>query len=248
VNCLEYCPQEIITREYKGNKTLILRNFKWLIKSLPLGLPISFAGVSEPFQNQECTDMIEYAHALGHPLIVFTTLYGLKPEDAERIINMRYLYFTLHMPDACGVSKIPRSKEYYETLDIILTGTPNLSFMSMNDNFVTDRNEYIHRNLEPVRIHGRAFCEKHETPNYIMMPNGDVHFCCQTKGCCDRIGNLYAVSYPGLVNRFHSNSKRMQLDPSSICHKCSIASPYYKYIAGKAMRKLSALIKPHLFL
>ena len=99
VNCLKYCPQEKILAQYKGNRVMSFGMFEKFMETIPDGLPIFFSGLSEPFQNQECIDMIEWCHANGHPITIFSTLTGLTPEHAKRLVKIPITKFVWHLPD-----------------------------------------------------------------------------------------------------------------------------------------------------
>jgi radical SAM protein with 4Fe4S-binding SPASM domain len=231
VNCTKYCPQEIISTKYMGERILHLDIFKQLTSTIPLNVLIVFSGVSEPFQNQECADMILHAHNKGHKIRIFTTLTGLKLYDAIRLRVVPFERFTLHLPDAEGNAKIPLTQTYYETLGEILTHTNNISFMNMGNSFISFGHENVFRGNPPKLKSYHPHCSCLETPNFIMQPNGDVYFCCQTKGLVEKVGSLYENTYRELIdpNKFKRQSKRMQKDPSSICRVCYFSQPYWLY-------------------
>jgi hypothetical protein len=49
VQCLKYCPQELITSRYKGKRHLSLEVFKQFISTVPSSVQITFAGFVELF-------------------------------------------------------------------------------------------------------------------------------------------------------------------------------------------------------
>ena len=230
VNCIRYCPQEIITTRYEGERVLTLSNFLRLIKDVPADYPIIFSGLSEPFQNQDTPVMILEAHKIGHPIIVFSTLVGLTPSGANHIKDIPFERFTLHLPDPLGVASIPETNDYNKSLNIILRNVKKLWFMNMGYYFKSDRSEERVRGLitAPFRK-GGVTCDHHEYPDYFVLPNGDAYFCCQTRGQTEKVGNLFKESYGDLVKKFPGIQCRLQTDPDSICHYCSIATPYWMY-------------------
>ena len=68
VNC-KFCPQELYIREYlktgNGDRVLSLENFKICIDKLPGNTFVEFAGFTEPFFNEQCVEMIQYARKKG---------------------------------------------------------------------------------------------------------------------------------------------------------------------------------------
>jgi len=99
VNCRKYCPQELIVPHYMGDPVMTFDTFKSLMQTVPIGLPVFFSGRSEPFQNQSTIDMIEWAHKRGHPITIFSTLTGLTPEHAKRLVKIPITKLVLHLPD-----------------------------------------------------------------------------------------------------------------------------------------------------
>lgn len=231
VNCIRYCPQEIILARYKGERVLTLEAFQNLIETVPTSTAIIIGGVSEPFRNQECADMVLYAYSKGHEVIIFSTLVGLKPEDAERILDIPFMQFMLHLPDAEGNAKIPMTDDYFKTLGMVLTRVHNIVIMNMGNSFVSGNPENIARGRSvPVKPY-RVDCFRLHIPNHMVTPNGEMSLCCETKGLTGRVGNLFEKSYTELTSEenFGKMARKMQQDPEGICRKCSFSRPYYLY-------------------
>ena len=229
VHCIKYCPQEVLVKQYQGEKNLSLANFKKFISTVPTDVAIGFCGFVEPFVNRECPDMMLYAHDKGHEIVVATTLVGLTPKDADRILHIPFKIFTLHLPDAYGNANIRTTPEYLETLGKVLTRVENIGFMNMGKGFATNNNENIHRGLvAPIRK-GRIFCPYHDKSNLQAMPNGDVYFCCITRGIEGKVGSMWNNTYDELASpeMFNVYSEELQKNPNSICHKCKFAYPYW---------------------
>ena len=227
VNCIKYCPQELIVKNYFGNRILLLDRFIELMYTVPTNIPILFAGVSEPFQNQNCIDMIEWVHNRGNPVSVSSTLVGLTYDDCIRLCDIPLERFVLHLPDACGNANIPITDEYAKCLCKIMTSIQNLEFMSMNGTFVTNRVEHMARGTAPRRHSSRVLCDMLETPGYQLMPNGAVFFCCMMRGLTGGVGSLDDQSYPDLISKHKAISYQLQTNRDSICHRCVMSNNYY---------------------
>jgi radical SAM protein with 4Fe4S-binding SPASM domain len=123
-NICKYCPQDVFTSTYQGDKVLGLGNFKSMLDKLPLSC-ISFAGFSEPFLNNDCLRMIEYAGQKGNIIIIYTTLQGMTPHIYDKL---RALYrvrgLTVHLPDSEGNTKVHINQAYLEILQYIVTNPP----------------------------------------------------------------------------------------------------------------------------
>ena len=227
VQCLKYCPQELIVKKYAGVPRLSLVDASRYFNKVPSDRLIWFCGFSEPLINPATVSMMELAHDLGHPVNLSTTLTGLSIEDAERLVQIPINLLTLHLPDALGNAHIKMDERYFAVLKIVLDGIPNIAFMAMNGIFTTNRTEEIARGTAPQYHKGKIFCKFLNAPNLQLMPNGDVYFCCMTRGLTGKIGSLKESSYLDFVEMIPEISERLSNNPDSICHHCSWATSYY---------------------
>jgi radical SAM protein with 4Fe4S-binding SPASM domain len=228
VNCIKYCPQELIVANHKTDCNLTFGTFRHLLSTVPSSVTIQFAGFCEPFLNPDCSDMILWAYAKGHPVQIYSTLVGLTIEDADRILDIPFEHFELHLPDAEGNATIPITKEYLEVLGMVLSRVHNLSFMNMGGEFTSSGVERLARGTSTIQKYGRVTCRDLRTPNYTMMPNGEVYFCCATRGVAEKVGSLYENTYQELVDKFPQQSRRLQKDERSLCHRCASSEPWLK--------------------
>jgi len=230
VGCLRYCPQEIFTKNYTGDRILSVENFKRMISDVPASTTIIFSGLSEPFLNKDTPRMIIAAHEDGHPVVIFSTLTGLSPEDAVTIKNIPFERFTLHLPDSYGVAHIPDTEEYSKSLNIILRNVQRINYMNMGYGFVSDKSEERIRKITTIpKMHFTPYCDHHEYQDIFVLPNGDAYFCCQTRGQSNLVGNIYQESYQNLLEKHSAMSTEMRNDPESICFRCMMASPSFMY-------------------
>lgn len=228
MNCLRYCPQEVIVSKYVGEKVLSLEAFKSMISTVPLDIIICFAGVSEPFGNPDCTDMILHAHAKGHKIHLFTTLVGLHYHDWVRIRDIPFELLFLHLPDAEGNARIPVTEEYLHLLGNVLTTVKKIEVMNMCGSFQSNRNEDMARgNPLPVKK-GRMLCIKNTVPdNLYLMPNGNVYLCCMTRGLTGYIGSMHTMTYDQIVRKFYEVAEDYQRRPDSLCHICVAGNQWW---------------------
>lgn len=122
VDCA-FCPQRTLEKSYDGERILSLENYRMVIDKLPKEIRITFAGFTEPFLNKHCAKMILYAHEQGHPVSVFTTGVGMKPEDIHLIKDIPFFGypnggFCLHLPDSERIAKHPINKNFLAVMKL----------------------------------------------------------------------------------------------------------------------------------
>lgn len=237
VNCTD-CPQELLIKNYKGNRTLDLEDYKRVIDKVPAGTRIDFSGMCEPFTNKNCTDMILHAADKGFPLALYTTLQGATKDDYRRLCGVTFEVTTIHLPDQDGRSRFNITDEYIELLS--LWPCDNYSCHGAIDNrvlpyigrrnlitFMHDRAGNVegreHRRISPGRTltcmtSGRAM------DHNVLLPNGDVLMCCMDYGQTGVFGNLFAQDYKDVINSPEACDMRATLDcGESICRHCTNA-------------------------
>lgn len=77
--------------------------------------------------------MLLYAYKKGFKKIsVYTTTVGMTEKDPERIRNISFTEFMIHLTDAEGNTRIRVTKEYLNLLPKIKrSGIKNISYMTM---------------------------------------------------------------------------------------------------------------------
>ncbi|MBR5420833.1 MAG: SPASM domain-containing protein [Lachnospiraceae bacterium] len=123
VDC-RYCPQRLLYDRYfaedkERETTLSLEKFKEYANKVPKDVQIVFSGFCEPWQNEACTDMVEYAVRGGWEVDTYSTLRDMKPEDYYRLRELPIHNFVLHAADKDGNSKIPVTRGYLSLLSEI---------------------------------------------------------------------------------------------------------------------------------
>lgn len=121
VDCV-FCPQRTLEKAYKGERRMDLSKYKSAIDKIPNNVRITFAGFVEPWMHSQCTEMVLYAHATGHPISAFTTGVGVSIDDIEAIKHIPFAGkpnggFVLHLPDQDRKAKHPINKKYVETIE-----------------------------------------------------------------------------------------------------------------------------------
>lgn len=108
-----FCPQKNLRDSYGklNDKYMSLDTFKTALSKIPKNTQIDFSGMSEPWANPHCTDMLEYALKEGFIVAIFTTLWGITLKEVNKIITLLETYdtqiktFCIHLPDINGNMK-----------------------------------------------------------------------------------------------------------------------------------------------
>lgn len=227
VNC-RYCPQKIFCSTYLNDsdvKVMNLETFKTCIDKMPQNAVITFSGFSEPFLNEECVEMMQYAASQGRAVELYTTLVGLTVEKLKRIQGIEFKTVVLHTPDDKEYANIPMTEEYFEVLDYALNmvgkngepwidsancqGIPAPEFLEFARGRVIVKSSLTDRagnlpgedGLKQVKnIEGSIRCSRMKELNqWVLLPDGRVVVCCMDFGMKHVLGNLETQSYEELL-------------------------------------------------
>jgi sulfatase maturation enzyme AslB (radical SAM superfamily) len=227
LNC-KYCPQEVLKNSYKSEvKNLSIANFKIAIDKLPEQSTITWSAFNEPFQNEDTTKMILYAHGKGHKLQVNTALTGLTVEKYNLIKNLPFSHFGIHLPDSEGKTKINITPQYKVLLKYIINNPP--SNLDLNHHAgelhsdikgMTDKSHKLIINnrcglIREGRVDyhsnvlkcGHQFQFTHDEGGCVLLPNGDCVTCCQSFNLQEKLGNLFTQSW----EEIKANIKLMEM-------------------------------------
>ena len=254
VNC-RFCPQKELVRRYfatSEKRELDFSSFTRLLEKLPLDVSIHFSGMSEPWANPECTEMLLYAARRGHLISVYSTLLGLTEAGFERIRDVQFNYFVIHVPDAEGNSPIPLSSAHLALLERVFDtplrvrserqischGTPRSEISTLlRGRFpvieeVIDRAGNLGEGLSvPCRLAGPITCTRagRSINRNVLLPDGRVLLCCMDYGMRHVLGNLWESSYHQLLNGAEASRVRAAMDDDRLpvlCRDCTVAAPF----------------------
>jgi hypothetical protein len=233
VVCAPYCPQDVLNWKYKGTRLLTLENLKTLLSTVPKTVEIVFSGFAEPFANRMATDMMRYVYEQKYPPSISTTLSGASWDDIHEVSEFKFARAGLHLLDGIH-ARWNNDPDYWHKVGYFIRYVRNTSIMAMNDLFVTTNREDTARG-NPVRQRQPQFCSRLLYHDFILLPNGDVQFCCMDYGLKCKVGNLFTDSYEILRKRFED------AEDCRICQYCSYNTPYWKeifYLSSKLMEKM----------
>ena len=122
-----FCPQDALTAAYgsASERMLSIENFKLVLDKLPPHVRIDFSGMSEPFANPSCIDMVALAAAARNPIAIYTTLSGLTRAAVDYLVELigarRFSVFCIHLPDGTGNMRgFSFSEDYLYALERLL--------------------------------------------------------------------------------------------------------------------------------
>jgi organic radical activating enzyme len=271
-NRCSYCPQKTVIKAYTAiskDSLMSLENFKKYISTIPKNITLSFAGFSEPWINIEATAMLLHANKNGFPIRVNTTLIGMRTEDVEKMEQVPFIKFAVHLPDNSNHTKINVDSIYLETLESLLKSNIKNQFFKYHKENDIDLHPEVKKVFSKFKakitsfgLNNRAGYSKTEyqyaQPNKgkilkacedfkhnILLPNGDVALCHMDWNLKHILGNLSEISYPELYTS--DEFKKIQnalLNPNSdlLCRQCEKDIVKRNLIIQK-IKNISDLIK-----
>lgn len=154
-----FCPQDRLRATYgKDTKYLSLDAFQTILARIPDHVRIDFSGMAEPWANPDATAMLRHALERGYTVAIYTTLYGMTPDDRDAVIALlrhhaaQVEVLCLHLPDRNGNMRGWRySAEYDANLRAFLAlaearALPQVEIMTM------DGTGRPHRDLDHLDI------------------------------------------------------------------------------------------------
>lgn len=240
-NCL-FCPQKKLFEAYsqkslnKPVQMMSFDTFKTIIKKIPKDADILFCGMSEPFQNPDCTKMILYAHQHGHKIKIFTTLTGLNLNNLQKIIqtipleyhqDIFYAYdFYVHLPSEEKIEYIPINDTYLETLKFLIQSGKKIEFhyhgqklnhqltkLFENSNYIPFHDP-IHNRAGNINFPSSITPKRKRGHirclcwGHVFLPNGLVTLCTNDYALKYPLGNILNSTYSQIEN--HQNVKFIQ--------------------------------------
>jgi len=141
-----FCPQDRLVKAYPKNqpRVLSLADFMRVVDKLPPRVRVDFSGMSEPWLHPQATSMAVHAFECDRNVAIYSTLQGMRPDDATLLIT-RFADrispetpWVIHLPDGDGQMAGWRCSDLYRaTLRRFLDlqrqqDRPGLAFMTMS--------------------------------------------------------------------------------------------------------------------
>lgn len=240
-----YCPQKKLLETYHGNKIMEIKNLVSIIKnsvSQDCLLEVFFSGFYEPLCVNNWKEYVSICHqnSLISKVIIFTTGYGLQPEDIVYLSKLEKITIFFHVSKNSNylISNLPTISKYI---------SHNTTFICVGSNeseFVDFKNTLINHNLKfafqeiisragnmgsKIFVNHPVACEKtstHKRP--VIMPDGTAVVCSNDFGCKMIIGNLLSQRWEDLD---FSKINQLQNVPDSnlpCFNGCHLATKQFK--------------------
>jgi hypothetical protein len=227
--------------------------FRKCLSHLPHECNIAFCGMSEPFLNKNCSDMILEAVNNEKHVELYTTLVGATLDDIKKIWDFPIDYVNIHLSDRNGNAKIPVTDEYLQLLTEVLEhnkkdGTSFVNECSSQGEPCEEVNAICRDKFDIYTVlhdragnlgssslihkenkFGRLSCTQcgQEYNRNILLPDGTVVLCCMDYGLKHVLGNLTEQTYEEIIQ-----GEEMALIKQGImgdegidilCRRCSFA-------------------------
>lgn len=228
VNC-RFCPQDVILKRYyekdrMRQRVMTVENFRVILRHTPKDCIIDFSGMTEPFNNPDCLEMIQMACDAKRKVYLFTTLAGVDEETVDKLLELPVYYVTLHVADKCGYAYIPTTETYYRNVEKTVNakkkdGSPFIDFINAQTdpdervaeivrgkyevmrsvqnragNVKTEGVQRRERLIEPREKIKCCFCGD-DLSNSVVLPDGTLLICNMDYGMKHVLGNLYEEDY-----------------------------------------------------
>ncbi|WP_354258673.1 SPASM domain-containing protein [Bradyrhizobium sp. F1.13.3] len=230
-------------------KHLSLQDFKRCLAHVPAAVDISFSGFSQPWLNPACTEMVEHAYACCHGIRIFTTLAGMNGQDLRRLRALQFRVFLVQVvDDGTYMDSGLVRRNYVDLMRQLVDGDissllfvvkgevhPELVGIIPDEALVRlrpQRRRGGSGELEMVEarqpIVGTLTCPDERQYRNVLLPNGDVTFCCMDFERRHVLGNLLRDRYEDLFEgaTFRNIADRMNgTDGFLLCRSCEFAEP-----------------------
>jgi sulfatase maturation enzyme AslB (radical SAM superfamily) len=215
-----YCPQDVLTKNYLGDKKMTWDVFKKIMSNTPSDVEISFAGFGEPMVHSKSVDMIKYAQSQGHEVALCTTGVGMSKCDLDQLCKLKkFWYVKYHMLRGEAAKKFDQS--ILDEGDIPANEFIRSKVGGDDGSWLVSRAG----NLEDkIYKEGSIFCRR--SPNLtqpVVMPDGNAYLCCCDFGLKAPVGNLLTQTFDELdVTKY---LEAQQNGDDVICRHCELSLP-----------------------
>lgn len=232
VNC-RYCPQNVLLNSYfkddKNRKRLLsLEDFKIILDNTPDNCDLMFAGMSEPYLNPDCTQMLKMACDAGRNVSLYTTLEGMTQRDVDEILALPFQFVGLHVADEHNYAHITVTNDYFKMVDRVIhsvktNGEPFINDISAQASPLPEIIEMCKGKYEVLislqdragNLTGNELAGRNHTlttekitccfsgpqlNNHVVLPDGTLLLCNMDYGMKHVLGNLLTDTFDNIRN------------------------------------------------
>lgn len=218
-NFCNYCPQELLISTYKGKKKMTMEDFRLILSNTPKDVRIDFTGFSEIFVHPLGSEFIRYTITSGYEIFLYTTLTGFKKSDVDILRGLKFPAI-FHQHDGVNIEDFNVKRTIF--LNEIKPTYGNMVKIN-NDGSGVPIISRAGTVFDIPKKYGAYHChtgsDSKEFTHNVVVPNGDVYFCCMDYGLKHCIGNLFITNFNDL-NRKDVIDASYQYDSDTICRKC----------------------------
>jgi hypothetical protein len=246
VSCT-FCPTEKAADEYdkrSDQRLMSFETFAACLAKMPPGTSVSFAGFTEPWLNNRCTEMAEHCHAKGVQWEAYTTCVGMTLDDVDRLVAAKPIRVKLHLADEERYAKIRVDADYVAVVTTLADKLgPACSVMTMGTLVPELRQRFgkilpnnMHSRagnvsplvkLTPPRKRGPLRCRPGPAlDRNILLPDGSLTLCCFDFSQRHVIGNLLTQTWEEIRNGPALAGIRAAMaseDGDVLCRTCEVA-------------------------
>ena len=251
---------------------LSLADFKTCVDKLPPDVMVSFSAFGEPQMNPAFTDMVLYAHSVGHPVELYSTLVGMTRESYQKIRDVPFRNVVLHIPDREDNSHFDLTPEYLELVNLVIcdamAGRFKIHAYSCHGEVHPAIVDLVHKsgifivselhdragNVKKTDVKhtahkkGRIWCARSgRKPDWSeLLPDGTVCLCCMDFGVKYVLGNLLTQSYDQIMQGEAMRDLCLRMkgekDGDCICRRCVFAENTVEHFIKWSAMRLVKLL------
>ena len=213
-NMCHYCPQKLLKSEYVGVGVMTLDDFGRMLDNVPKDVRIDFSGFSEIFFHPQGSELIRASCTRGYNTILYTTLEGFDIHSVDILKGLSFGEVVFHQWPRVDL------EEFNRKIKIFTTEIQDGRVAEITPQWEWSRAGNV-KERKPLRGKFNCLYAAKDFNHNVLLPNGDVHICCQDYGLKHKIGNLLETNFDDL-DRSGLVELSNQEDSDIICRKCEL--------------------------
>lgn len=219
-NMCFYCPQDLLSSKYVGEKNMDLNCFLKILSNIDKSVQIHFSGFAESFLTKNAEHMMLEAFRQKYEVVLFSTLVGFTKEKADFLKSNGMKFYSARIHEYPFTHQ--KDKEtFYNNVNLFRDANLVDSFEVEKVISAASRGSSL---FDIPYKYGRVICNRFSCN--VVLPNGDLYLCCSDWGLKHKLGNLKEFGYYSLeIEAARNNIKKLaeQQDSDLLCRKCEWA-------------------------